>query len=80
MTENQLFAAMNRRFQKRSARLFRAGFGYRFVEGIGAAAWVKESWTPKGPKVRAIPVSVVQCADNASWNAMLSTKLLRGIR
>ena len=80
MTENQLFGGLNRRFEKRSARLFRAGFQYKFIEGIGAAAWVKESWTPKGMKVRAIPVCVVQCADNAAWNAMLSTKLLRGVR
>lgn len=77
MTENQLFGGLNRRFEKRSARLFRAGFRYRFIEAIGAAAWVKEDWRKQ---VRAIPVSTVQCADNAAWNAMIATKLLRGIR
>lgn len=76
LTSNQYYGGMNRRFDKRTARLSKLGFKY--VANDFGAFFVKEVpfWVNKGKPI-VISVAAIHGYDNRMWFETLRSKLPR---
>lgn len=76
LTSNQHYGAINRRFDRRAARLKSLGFRYERIEQFGIAVFIRGT-REIDVKKTTIPASTVAHADNRSFIDILSATCRR---
>ena len=77
LTANQHYNGLNRRFDRRAARLIAAGFVYKQIEEYGIAVFTSAKQSEQ--RRRTIPACMLHNADNRTWIDYLARVVSRGM-